>query len=379
MVERSLLDRRTLLQTTGAVGAAAFGLGSASATESTDDATQTPRAADPSPIPVIDESGNPEETISILVTVTDEDGTPLEDELVELEDRGGSPDDRYGRTGATGQLLFLEDVGPAPCNRQTLKLPDRDESADLGCNDGGVHLEHTFEVSSMPVVDNSSSDPDETLTVDVTVEDADGTPLEDVLVELQDRGGTPDDRTGRTGPKGRLRFLEDVGPAPCNTQTLKLPDHGETADLGCNNGGTHLEHAFEVGSMPVVDNSSSNPGETVTIDVTVEDESGEPLAGEPVKLEDRGGSPDDEFGETGPEGRLRFLENVGPAPCNTQTLKLPERGESADLGCNNGGVHLEHTFAVETGSPEPIEEQAESSDRGAEAALRSALRNLRSR
>lgn len=97
-----------------------------------------------------------------------------------------------------------------------------------------------------PVVDNAGP-PDETVVVDVRVTDEAGDPVAGVLVELEDRGGTPDDRLGETGPDGRLRFLEAVGPSPCNTQTLKLPAYGRAADLGCNGGGTRLQHQFTLG------------------------------------------------------------------------------------------------------------------------------------
>ena len=96
-----------------------------------------------------------------------------------------------------------------------------------------------------PVVGEAPAGP-EAVTVDVKVVDRNGDPVADELVELEDRGGTPDDRTGQTGENGELRFIEGVGGPPCNTQTVLLPDRGQEAGLGCNNGGAELDHVFRV-------------------------------------------------------------------------------------------------------------------------------------
>ena len=56
-------------------------------------------------------------------------------------------------------------------------------------------------------------------------------------------------------------------------------------------------------------------------------------------------------GRTDASGKVQFVEGVGPAPCNSLQLKLPDRGMSTDLGCHNGGKTLEHQFTVATGVP----------------------------
>lgn len=64
--------------------------------------------------------------------------------------------------------------------------------------------------------------------------------------ELEDRGGTPDNRYKQTIRNGKAVFYEGVGPAPCNTQTVKLPAYGKKRGLGCNNGGKKMSTRFNV-------------------------------------------------------------------------------------------------------------------------------------
>lgn len=99
-------------------------------------------------------------------------------------------------------------------------------------------------------------------------------------------------------------------------------------------------------AAPVVDNGADDPAETVTIELTIQDQNGEPVVGTSVRLEDRGGTPDDRHGTTGPLGRIRFLEGVGPPPCNTQHVVLPEYERFVSLGCNAGGSTVERTITV---------------------------------
>lgn len=104
--------------------------------------------------------------------------------------------------------------------------------------------------------------------------------------------------------------------------------------------------------VPVVDNRG-NSNQTIVVDVQVTDSQGEPASGVTVELEDRGGTPDDRFGETGPGGRIRFLENVGPPPCNTQTVTLPDYGTETKLGCNDAGEEIHVTLTIGNESPTP--------------------------
>lgn len=130
----------------------------------------------------------------------------------------------------------------------------------------------------------------------------------------------------------------------------------------------------------VVDNSAT-PDRTVTATVTIVDKNGNPVSGERVELEDRGGTPDDRFGSTDTDGKVRFLENVGPPPCNRQTVILPDRGMSQDLGCNNGGVTLEARFEVQTEGTQNISKlglsfESLSSSKGNEVEIKYLVKNL---
>jgi hypothetical protein len=53
-------------------------------------------------------------------------------------------------------------------------------------------------------------------------------------------------RDGRTGPNGWVRFVEGVGPAPCNPIELRLPDDGISRDVGCHNGYEELQEVISV-------------------------------------------------------------------------------------------------------------------------------------
>lgn len=185
------------------------------------------------------------------------------------------------------------------------------------------------------------------VVVDVTVLDEDGEPVADEPVVLEDRGGSPDTRQSRTGPEGSVRFIEGVGPPPCNTQTVRLPQRGKSKSLGCNNGGVRLEHTFQVGGGPSGEGTATVGDQKVGVTVTVLDESGEPVADEPVLLIDSGGSLDQRTARTGSDGQVRFVEGVGPPPCNPMDVELPDRGRSVSLGCQEGGTTTSHTFRIE--------------------------------
>lgn len=88
--------------------------------------------------------------------------------------------------------------------------------------------------SAVPVVRNEVPDPGSSSGVVVAYVTVlrDGQPATGARVRYADRGGTPDDLTGRTGPRGRVIFLEGTGPRPANCQRIRA---GEVAaDLGCN-------------------------------------------------------------------------------------------------------------------------------------------------
>ncbi|PSQ19095.1 hypothetical protein BRD00_02280 [Halobacteriales archaeon QS_8_69_26] len=65
---------------------------------------------------------------------------------------------------------------------------------------------------------------------------------------------------------------------------------------------------------------------------------GDPVVDQPLLLQDRGGTPDTRIGLTDGEGREVFFEGVGPPPCNTQFVELPEREVSREVGCHDGGA-----------------------------------------
>ena len=329
------VNRRTVLRTLAAGSA----LGTVGYTGSA-------AASDHGQPPVVGEEPAGPQQITVDVEVVDRNGDPVADEPVVLEDRGGTPDNRRATTGPSGRIRFVEGVGPAPCNTQTVKLPERGQSKSLGCNNGGAELQHTFEVDAGNGGDGLG--PQE-IAVDVTVLDDDGDPLANEPVVLKDRSGTPDNRRAETDSSGHVQFIEGVGPAPCNTQTVELPDRGKSASLGCNNGGARLEHTFELGASS--DRNDGIGDQEIAVDVTVLDGNDEPVADEPVLLKDRGGTPDNRTARTDANGVVRFVEDVGPPPCNTQTVELPERGQSKSLGCNNGGARIEHTFRVGNGGP----------------------------
>lgn len=127
--------------------------------------------------------------------------------------------------------------------------------------------------------------------------------------------------------------------------TAGIADGGDEDAVGEDEGADEDEQTT-AGLPTFVDNGSDDAGENVVVSVTVLDEHGAPTEGVAVELEDRGGTPDDRYGRTGVDGTVVFVESVGPPPCNRQTVRLPNEGRSADLGCNDGGAELSATFTV---------------------------------
>lgn len=72
----------------------------------------------------------------------------------------------------------------------------------------------------------------------MTVLDPDGDPVTDEPVVLLDTGGTTDAQVARTDGDGLAPFVEGVGPPPCNTHFVGLPDRRFRRDVGCFEGGT---------------------------------------------------------------------------------------------------------------------------------------------
>ena len=102
------------------------------------------------------------------------------------------------------------------------------------------------EAGAVTIIDDPATENE--ITVNVLVEDLDGEPIEGAIVELEDRGGSPDDRVGETDTDGRIRFIEGVGPPPKNCQTLKLKLKAmdRVKDIGCRNAPATVDESFQV-------------------------------------------------------------------------------------------------------------------------------------
>lgn len=99
------------------------------------------------------------------------------------------------------------------------------------------------------------------------------------------------------------------------------------------------------------DNEHDDASRNATIEVAVEDQVGDPVAGVTVKLENRGGPPRDVYGDTDTDGRVVFIEGVGPPPCNTLTVKIEDEDLEERVGCFNGTEEGSATLVVETDEP----------------------------
>jgi hypothetical protein len=137
------------------------------------------------------------------------------------------------------------------------------------------------EAGAVTIIDGPATENE--ITVNVLVEDLDGEPIEGALVELEDRGGSPDDRVGATDTDGRIRFIEGVGPPPKNCQTLKLKLMGmdRVRDLGCRNAPATVSATFQVdrdklsemqdGMNPVIEEIKLNLTEKQLLVDTIQD------------------------------------------------------------------------------------------------------------
>jgi hypothetical protein len=72
--------------------------------------------------PVVGNGGDPATTVKIRVELVGAAGTPVVDEPVVLEVQGDTLVERRGQTDDDGELVFVEDVGPPPCNFVTIRL-----------------------------------------------------------------------------------------------------------------------------------------------------------------------------------------------------------------------------------------------------------------
>lgn len=221
-----------------------------------------------------------------------------------------------------------------------------------------------------PVVDEGSSKSARNLRVEVQVLTEAGEPAADTNLRLNNRQNN-DPLTGQTGDDGRLVFVDSVGPPPCNNVELSVPEHGITESIGCHNGDKTVEATLEVPSAavdhntptetsdeptdgetstrapdafgddpPVVDEGSSDEARNLRVELAVLNESGDPAADTEVRLNNREND-DPPVGRTDANGRVTFVDSVGPSPCNDIVVLVPSLDVSEALGCHNGGKTIE--------------------------------------
>jgi hypothetical protein len=86
--------------------------------------------------------------------------------------------------------------------------------------------------------------------------------------------------------------------------------------------------------MNVVGSPGDRPEYDLTVNVQVNDRRGVGVRGVPVILEDLSSGQVEGYTDT--DGRVQFIEPVGPRPCNTISVVLPNHGVDDELGCFNG-------------------------------------------
>lgn len=161
-------------------------------------------------------------------------------------------------------------------------------------------------------------------------------------------GGGPDDRDALRFAEGSLRgigFRVEGGRADVYRGGALVATAARTYSLDLTPTPTPTPTPTRTSTptpgtaaVPVVRNEVPEPGSSsgvVAAYVTVLRD-GEPVAGERVRYADRGGSPDDPAGRTGPRGRVIFLEGTGPRPANCQRVRAGTA--VADLGCNHEAI-----------------------------------------
>jgi len=103
----------------------------------------------------------------------------------------------------------------------------------------------------------------------------------------------------------------------------------------------------QAGEPPVVADRSSKEQRNLRVEVSVRTEAGEPAANTVIRLNNRANS-DPLTGHTGADGRIVFVDSVGPPPCNSVALSAPEHGVTESIGCHNGAKTVEATLEVPT-------------------------------
>lgn len=196
---------------------------------------------------IVDNRGGTfDRTLWVDVSVVDGSGDPASGETVKLTDRRSQ--ERTAQTNDAGRVTFQEGVGPSPKNPINISLPEHGVSNDLGYHNGGKIISETLTIpnNKIPVVDNSGNSADQTVTVNITVEDSNGNPISDTEVFLFNSGTY---RSGYTGQAGRIQFLEGVGSqsSDCNSFYVMAwkDSHHEWELLNCYNGGESVTKTLE--------------------------------------------------------------------------------------------------------------------------------------
>lgn len=91
---------------------------------------------------------------------------------------------------------------------------------------------------------------------------------------------------------------------------------------------------------PVVDEGSSKKERNLRVEVSVRTEAGEPAENALIRLNNREND-DPTVGRTDANGRLVFIDSVGPAPYNDMVVSVPSLGITEPLDCHNGDKTIE--------------------------------------
>ena len=252
-------------------------------------------------------------TYTVTITVQDESGQALEGQLVKLGDQTEN-------TNAQGEATFTLADGDYPLTIERTGYQTVTETLKVS----GANLAKSYKLvkAAAPT----------THTVTITVQDENGQPLQDQPVKLGDQ-------TLNTNAQGEATFTLADGDYPLTIERTDYQTVSETLKVS----GANLAKSYKLvkAAAPT----------THTVAITVQDEHGQALQGQPVKL-------GDQTVNTNAQGEAAFTLADGDYPLTIERTDYKTISETLTVSGANLAKSYKLAKVSTPSTPSPVEAQA---------------------
>ncbi|MDL4616942.1 Ig-like domain-containing protein [Citrobacter amalonaticus] len=274
---------------------------------------------------------------SVKATLTDDEGNPLADKVVNFSVDNGATIAASGTTGPDGSVIMTLTSTVAGAATVTASINGNSESVNVTftADAGSAHIaDGALERVTNDALANGSA----TNSVKATVTDANGNPLSGQVVNFSAGNGATMVASGTTGDDGTVTMTLTSTVAGDSTVTASINGSSQSVSV------TFVADASTAriadGALERVTNDAlANGSATNSVKATVTDANGNPLSGQIVNFSAGNGATMVASGTTGDDGTV------------TMTLTSTVAGDSTVTASINGSSQsVSVTFTADTGT-----------------------------